>query len=187
MGPGPQRPAGVEVACEAEDMEIPDALRIAISNPIGASWQLDLTSAAIAADPDAWTDQPVDDPEPVIGPMLAIGSLVGPVLRYRAWDDSGLADVAVYRPDDEVWARFDEALRRLGVWEWRAPTAIGDPAGGAWAVGIVWRGRTIDIEGVGSWPPAGQSAPGPEWARFMRAVHRLAGGRGFDVREHAHA
>ncbi len=64
-------------------MDLPDALRIAISNPLGASWQLDLTSAAIAADPDAWTDNPTDDPEPVIGPMLAMGSLIGPVLRYR--------------------------------------------------------------------------------------------------------
>ncbi len=162
-------------------MDTPDALRIAVSNPLGESWQLDLTSAAIAADPDAWTDQPVDDPGPVIGPLLAIGSLVGPVLRYRAWDESGLVDVAVYRPDDEVWARFDEALRRLRAWEWRAPTAIGDPAGGAWAVGLIWQGRTLDIEGVGAWPPAGTARPGPEWVGFLRAVRRLAGGRGFDA------
>ena len=164
-------------------MDTPDALRIAVSNPIGASWQLDLTSAAIAADPEAWTDQPGDDPEPVIGPMLAVGSLVGPVLRYRAWDEGGLADVAVYRPGDEVWVRFDEALRRLRVWEWVVPTGLGDPAGGAWAVGIIWRGRSIDIEGVGTWPPHGTARPGPEWAGFLRAVHRLAGGRGFDALE----
>lgn len=168
-------------------METPDALRIAVSNPLGASWQLDLTSAAIAADPDAWTDQPVEDPGPVIGPLLAIGSLVGPVLRYRAWDESGLVDVAVYRPDDEVWVRFDEALRRLRVWDWPAPAAIGDPAGGAWAVGLIWRGRTIDLEGVGAWPPAGTAAPGPEWIGFLRAVHRLAGGRGFDALQTANA
>ena len=151
-------------------MELPDALRIAVSNTVGASWQLDLTSAAIAADPDAWTDNPVDDPEPVIGPMLG----------YREWDEGGLIDVAIYQPDPDVWRRFDEALRRLRVWEWQSPPNAGAFDGGAWAVGLIWQRRTVDIQGIGAWPPLHTVAPGPEWTGFMRAVHRLAGGRGFD-------
>lgn len=169
-----------QATCEPPGVELPDALRIAVSNTVGASWQLDLTSAAIAADPDAWTDNPVEDPEPVIGPMLAIGSLIGPVLRYREWDEGGLVDVAIYQPDPDVWRRFDEALRRLRVWEWKEPANAGAFDGGAWAVGLIWQRRTIDIQGIGAWPPHHTAVPGPEWTGFMRAVHRLAGGRGFD-------
>lgn len=54
-------------------MELPDALRIAVSNTVGSSWQLDLTSAAIAADPDAWTDQAAFEAEPGLGALLALG------------------------------------------------------------------------------------------------------------------
>ena len=161
-------------------MQLPDALRIAVSNTVGSSWQLDLTSAALAADPDAWTDNPVDDPEPGLGPLLALGSLVGPVLRFREWDDDGLADVAIYGPDVDVWRRFRDAVDRRGVWDWPAyPRGIGD--GGAWAIALLWEGRSLDIHGVGAWPPHGSTRPGPEWAGFMRSVHRLAGGRGFDA------
>lgn len=159
----------------------PDALRIAVSSAVGASWQLDLTSASVAADPDSWSDDPVDEHEPGLGPLLALGSLVGPVLRYRAWDDDGLCDVAVYSPDAEVWDRFAEALRRLRVWEWEghAPLLSVD-AGSAWEIAVLWGGRSIDLHGEGAWPPHGTADPGPEWSGFMRAVHRLAGGRGFD-------
>ena len=52
--------------------------------------------------------------------------------------------------------------------------------GGAWAVGLIWERRTIDIQGIGAWPPHHTTVPGPEWTGFMRAVHRLAGRRGFD-------
>ncbi len=170
--------------CEGWGVDLPDALRIAVSNTLGSSWQLDLTSAALAADPDAWTDHPVDDPEPGLGPLLALGSLVGPVLRYREWDEDGLADVAIYAPDDDVWMRFDRALDRLGVWGWESrPSGAGD--GGAWAIALLWGRRRLDIHGVGAWPPAGGAEPGPEWVGFMRAVHRLAGGRGFDARQGA--
>jgi hypothetical protein len=44
----------------------------------------------------------------------------------------------------------------------------------------MWQRRTIDIQGIGAWPPHHTVAPGPEWTGFMRAVHRLAGHRGFD-------
>ncbi len=167
-------------ACEDPDVEpLPDALRIAVSQPVGASWQLDLTSASIAADPDAWTDDPVDDGEPGLGPLLALGSLVGPVLRYREWDDEGLCDVAIYGPDIEVWTRFADALNRLDVWSWKTPAASAGGGSGAWEISILWHRRTIDIHGEGAWPPGGTIDPGPEWAGFMKAVHRLAGGRGF--------
>jgi hypothetical protein len=102
------------------------------------------------------------------------------VLRYREWDEGGLIDVAIYQPDPDVWRRFDEALRRLRVWEWTAPPTAGAFDGGAWAVGLMWQRRTIDIQGIGAWPPHHTVAPGPEWTGFMRAVHRLAGHRGFD-------
>jgi hypothetical protein len=169
---------------------LPDALRIAVSNAVGKSWQLDLTSAAIAADPDAWTDDPVDDAEPGLGPLLALGSLVGPVLRYREWDDEGLCDVAIYKPDPEVWERFGEALQRLDVWSWQVAVAA-DPGTqadilgpdpkcpSAWEISLLWNRRAIDIHGEGLWPPSGSSSPGPEWSGFMKAVHRFAGGRGF--------
>jgi hypothetical protein len=161
-------------------IDLPDALRIAVAAPNGTTWQLDLTSASLAADEDGWTDAPGDDPEPVVGPMLAIASLLGPVLRYRAWDDRGLADVAVFRPDADAWARFDDALARMRAWTWLAPVAHGDLEGGAWSIGLLWRGRSLEISGLGAWPPTGDARPGPEWAGFMRAVRRLAGGRGFD-------
>jgi hypothetical protein len=162
----------VRVTCEECDVTLPDALRIAIANPIGPSWQLDLTSAALAADPEAWTDDPVDDPEPGLAPVLALGSLIGPVLRYRAWDDDGIDDVAIHRPDDEAWRRYADALDRLRVWTWES-----QPLGGlsAWEITLLWNGRSLEISGSAP-------RPGPEWAGFLRATHRLAGGRGFDPR-----
>lgn len=168
------------MAANSITVDLPDALRIAVAAPGGTSWQLDLTSAALAAGADEWTDGPVDDPEPVIGPLLAIGSIVGPVLRYREWGEGGLADVAIYRPDEDVWQRFDEALTRLRVWDWAAPVGHGDLDGGAWSIGLIWRGRALDVNGLGIWPPRHERLPGPEWIGFMRAVHRLAGRRGFD-------
>ena len=182
MGPGPEHRQHRH-RCESSDVELPDALRIAVASADGASWQLDLTSAALAAGEDGWTDGPVDDPEPVLGPLLAIGSIVGPVLRYREWGEGGLADVAIYRPDADVWRRFDAALDRLGAWRWTSPPAAGDLDGGAWSIGLIWRGRTLEIDGLGAWPPAHATRPGPEWAGFMRAVRRLAGERGFDPKE----
>ena len=115
-----------------------------------------------------------------MGPILAIGSLVGPVLRYREWDEGGLVDVAIDRPQPEGWTRFDQALQRQGVWDWSSPSVTGDFDSGAWAIGLIWRKRTLDIQGVGRWPPHHGTRPGMEWTGFMRAVHRLAGGRGFD-------
>ena len=53
------------------------------------------------------------------------------------------------------------------------------------AIARLWGRRRLDIHGVGAWPPAGGAEPGPEWVGFMRAVHRLAGGRGFDARQGA--
>ena len=161
-------------------MDLPDALRIAVATPGGTTWQLDLTSAALAADGEGWTDAPGEDPEPVIGPLLAVGSLLGPVLRYRAWTDGGLADVAVFRPDEDAWVRFDAALARLRAWGWEAPAPHVEVDTGAWSIGLLWQGRSLEIDGIGAWPPAGAARPGPEWAGFMRAVRRLAGGRGFD-------
>ena len=166
-------------ACERIDVELPDALRIAVSNTVGSSWQLDLTSAAIAADPDAWTDQPAFEAEPGLGALLALGSLIGPVVRYRQWDDDGLADVSMFTPSDESWKRFEQALDRLGVWGWETSPSTGSVEGGAWEVSILWRRRRIEINGIGAWPPHGTTVPGIEWAGFMKAIHRFAGGRGF--------
>ncbi|MBJ7249729.1 MAG: hypothetical protein JHC83_10990, partial [Thermoleophilia bacterium] len=113
-------------------MELPDALRIAVSNTVGSRWQIDLTSATIAADPDAWTDQPSLEAEPGLGALLALGTLVGPVVRYRQWDADGLADVSIFTPSDESWQRFDQALNRLGVWRWQTPPTSGGVEGEAW-------------------------------------------------------
>ncbi len=162
-------------------MELPDALRIAVSNTLGFSWQLELTSAAAAADPDGWTDEPQLEPDAGLESLLAIGSLVGPVLRYRAWDDGGIADVAIYVPDKAVWQRFDAALGRLGVWGWTQPAPSANVDSGTWEIALLWQRRRLELSGDGSWPPRGGDRPGPEWAGFLRAVHRLAGGRGFDA------
>jgi hypothetical protein len=177
LGPGPKCRA-----CEGAGVQtIPESLRIAVAIDDHHGWQLDLTSPAHAADPDGWSDDPIDDPPPEIAPIFAIGSITGPVLRYRAWGGGGIEDVAVFAVTDEAWKRFERTLDRLGVWSWRSPPASGTLDGVAWTIAMLWGRRRIEIDGVGSFPPAADTIPGPEWAGFLHAVRRLAGNRGFDT------
>ena len=63
---------------------------------------------------------------------------------------------------------------------WRANGGSGMPNHASRAEQIRVAENVLRSQGIGAWPPTRGTVPGPEWAGFLRAVHRLAGGRGFD-------
>jgi hypothetical protein len=89
-------------------------------------------------------------------------------------------------PTMEQWKAFRTELDAIGVWQWRAQySAPGVADGTQWSLEVAYPDRSIKTQGSNEYPGA-RSGPsgGPEsskiFARYLKAVQRLLGGKSFE-------
>jgi hypothetical protein len=112
---------------------------------------------------------------------------------YVKWDGSellctdsiyGYAPEALadrYRPSEQEWAAFWDALERLGVWQWHEKYANDAVVldGTRWAVEIRHGASSVASRATNAYPPDGGLDTREAFEPFVAVVCRLLGGREF--------
>ena len=90
------------------------------------------------------------------------------------------------RPTTEQWTEFRRELDALGIWRWRAHyTNPGVADGTQWSLDVAYPDRAIKTEGDNDYPgatanPSGVPSGSKVFARYLKAVQQLLGGRAFE-------
>lgn len=90
------------------------------------------------------------------------------------------------RPTMEQWREFGRELDAIGVWRWRAQYSkpgVNDDT--QWSIEVTYPDRAIKSDGNNAYPGAAPDSAGvpsgsKAFARYLKAVQRLLGGRAFE-------
>jgi hypothetical protein len=93
---------------------------------------------------------------------------------------------ASVRPTMEQWRKFRRELDAIGIWRWRAQYVNpGVTDGTQWSLEVAYPDRALKTQGSNDYPgdapnPSGVPSASKAFARYLKAVQRLVGGRAFE-------
>jgi hypothetical protein len=107
-------------------------------------------------------------------------------LEYKRSGGRQKSRYARVRPTTEQWTEFRRELDAIDIWRWRAQYLNpGVTDGTQWSLDLAFQDRAIKTQGSNDYPgttpdSSGVPSASKAFARYLKAVQQLVGGRAFE-------
>ena len=107
-------------------------------------------------------------------------------LHYTEKKGREMTSSATVIPSAEQWQEFRKTIDQLNIWQWRAEYPNrGTMDGTQWSLTIAYADSALKTHGDNNYPdanggPSDNSEPSKTFNRYLAAISKLIGGRGFE-------